>query len=120
MENNLLAGAKNTLIEKFNGAMRDIENLKHELKALANEKTTSDDDIAELFERRERILGFIKSKELLVKQINHALEHYSSGDYGYCAFCGDEMPESVIKKTPQIIYHAECQIMVEQQSKRLR
>jgi len=66
------------------------------------------DDASEAFEQAKE-LALHRNAELLLKQVNDALERFRQGEYGLCVQCGNEIDPARLKALPYATLCLHCQ-----------
>lgn len=66
------------------------------------------DDASEAFEQAKE-LALHRNAELLLKQVNEALERFQRGEYGLCVQCGNEIDPARLKALPYATLCLHCQ-----------
>lgn len=93
-----LEARRQELLDRMAQVERELDS--HEAKDWEEQATEQEDD--EVLER----LGFAARAE--VAQIDAALQRIATGDYGYCARCGEEIAEKRLDLLPYTPLCAAC------------
>ncbi|MTI67614.1 MAG: molecular chaperone DnaK [Firmicutes bacterium] len=98
MDKDKLNYYKNRLIEEKNSTLKTVDTMNEEsnkaLKESTDELSVYDNhpaDIGSETYMMEQSMNLKNNEELIIKQIDIALEKIKNGTYGRCEICGDEM-----------------------------
>ncbi len=105
------------LLEERAGIMRNIENLRDDVKDLELEFEADEGD-PELTER-EKNLALLATFEQRLEEIDYALERLNSGsNYGICQNCGQPIDPERLKIVPEAQYCVPCKTKLERRQRR--
>ena len=70
-------------------------------------------DIGAMTFEREQEQSIAANRQLLLTQIEHAIERIDSGTYGICEDCGKPIPNARLRALPMATLDAECKAKAE-------
>jgi DnaK suppressor protein len=101
---------------------RIYEGGRHEPEEAASDATQSVEiiDIAQSLEHIDREKSLAEQERRDLRAIERALSKLSSGLFGVCEECGDEIPERRLMIVPEARLCTRCQAVEERQAVRVR
>ncbi len=105
------------LLEERAGILRNVENLRDDVKDLELEFEADEGD-PELTER-EKNLALLATFELRLEEIDLALDKLERGsNYGICQNCGQAIDPERLKIVPEAQYCVPCKTKMERRLRR--
>jgi RNA polymerase-binding protein DksA len=94
----------------------EYDNSMSQLDELRQSRDGAGDDQADTGSRtfeREQEQSIAANRQLLIGQIQHAIERIDSGTYGSCEDCGKPIPKARLQALPMATLDAECKARAE-------
>jgi RNA polymerase-binding protein DksA len=94
---------------EYEKSMSQLEDLRQSEDGAGDDQA---DAGSKAFER-EQEQSIAANRQLLIEQIQHAIERIDSGTYGSCEDCGKPIPKARLKALPMATLDAECKARAE-------
>lgn len=107
---------KERLMEERNNILARLKD--HIGDAIQDQGPMADEaDLAEVATNQAFLLRLADKERKLLKEINHALSKFDTGDYGYCEGTGDFIGKKRLEIRPWTRYSIQHKEMLEKQKK---
>lgn len=109
MDENFVAGIKETLLAQRATIMAALEEQTTDLKNLVKPIESGDEvDIATDAVDRTLLDSLSAQDSMRLKQIDNALDRIRTGKYGICLACGKEIPQARLEAIPYAFMCISC------------
>ncbi len=91
---------------------------KEDTQARIGEEVKEPGDLEDLSQMTytQELLDTLTTREMFIlREIDYALQKMSTGSYGICEYCGEEIPYERLLAIPWTRYHAHCAEKVEEE-----
>lgn len=93
--------------------VKNISGVNDELEQLNNLELNDEGDHASVNNNSMVESAIVQQQEKELKEINVALARISSGEYGVCSMCEDDIGFQRLKVKPHALYCIDCREIVE-------
>jgi DnaK suppressor protein len=104
---------KETLSSRNDQIVKNISGVNEELSQLNSLELNDEGDHASVNNNSMVESAIVHQQEQELKEINVALAKISSGEYGICEMCEDDIGFQRLKVKPHAIYCIDCREIVE-------
>jgi RNA polymerase-binding protein DksA len=94
---------------EYEKSLSQLDDLRHSQDGAGDDQA----DAGAMTFEREQEQSIAANRQLLISQIEHAIERIDSGTYGICEDCGKPIPKARLRALPMATLDADCKAKAE-------